>query len=149
MGLRRKGREFSIQTLYALGFVEANPEFTQYSLLNEYPEHFAQLLKSEKVQQGSALAAFAEELVKNVIINLEEIHEQIAKHIENWSLESMDPLDRCILQVSVYELMFTDTPTPVVINEAVEISKKYCSESSWKFLNGILDAVNREVRQEA
>lgn len=147
MGLRRKGRELAVQTLYGLNFAEVTGEFQEYSLLNQYPDLMYQLFKNERVTTGTPLASFCEELIKNTIINLEEIEEQIAKHLANWSMENLAPLDRSILQVAIYELLYTDTPAAVVINEAIEISKKFCSENSGKFLNGILDAINREIKE--
>ncbi|MCB5228579.1 MAG: transcription antitermination factor NusB [Candidatus Cloacimonetes bacterium] len=146
MGLRRKGRELAMQTLYALGFAETSDEFVEYSLLKQYPEVFHQLLTSERIDYSSPLSAFAEELIKNTIINLDDIADQITKHSANWSMESLAPLERSMLQIAVYELMFTDTPPAVVINEAIEISKKYSSEGAGKFLNGILDAVSKELK---
>lgn len=146
MGQRRKAREIAVQTLYALDFAEVSQEFAEYSLLNQYPEVLQQLTNSEGIEASSPLYAFADELVKNAIINLEEIEQEIDKHTENWSFESLAHLDRSIMHIAVYELMFTDTPAPVVINEAIEISKKFCSENTGKFLNGILDAINKEIK---
>ncbi|HNZ06732.1 MAG: transcription antitermination factor NusB [Candidatus Cloacimonetes bacterium] len=148
MGQRRKAREIAVQTLYALDFAEVSQEFAEYSLLNQYPEVLQQLTNSEGIEASSPLYAFADELVKNAIINLEEIEQEIDKHTENWSFESLAHLDRSIMHIAVYELMFTDTPAPVVINEAIEISKKFCSENTGKFLNGILDAINKEIKDD-
>lgn len=70
---------------------------------------------------------------------------EIDKLSDNWELEDIALLDRNILCLAVYELLFTDTPAPVVINEAIEIAKKFSSEASGKFINGILDALNKEI----
>jgi len=59
----------------------------------------------------------------------------------------MSTLDRSILYIAVYELMFTDTPPPVIINEALEIAKRFCGTGTGKFLNGVLDAVNKDLRE--
>ncbi len=148
MGLRRKARELAVQTLYALDFVEISSEFREYDLLNKYPEILDQLAETENIERTAPVLAFAEDLVKNAIINMAEIEAEIEKHSENWMMGDMAHLDRCILDVAVYELVFTDTPHPVVINEAIEVSKKYCSENSGKFLNGILDAVHKELKEK-
>ncbi len=148
MGQRRKAREIAVQTLYALDFAEIKDDFREYSLLNEYPEILAQLTSSENLDHSSPVYAFADELVKNAIINIGEIEIEIDKHSDNWSLECIAHLDRNILHVAVYELMFTDTPPAVIINEAIEIAKKFCSEASGKYVNGILDAINKELKSE-
>jgi len=145
MGQRRKAREMAVQTLYALDFCDIDPEFREYSLLNEYPTVLQQLSDSEHIPVGSPVLAFADELVKNTLINLEDIEKEIDKHSVNWPHESLAQLDRGILHVAIYEILFTDTPAPVVINEAIEIAKKFCSESTGKFINGILDAINKEA----
>jgi N utilization substance protein B len=148
MGQRRKAREIAVQALYALDFAEIGREFPEYELLNKYPEILQQLAEGENLQPSSPVYAFADELVKNAIINSEEIEAEIDKHAEHWKFESIAHLDRSILHVAVYEMMFTDTPGAVVINEAIEIAKKFCSENTGKFLNGILDAINKEVHDD-
>lgn len=148
MGQRRKAREIAVQTLYGLDFAEVSKDYLEYSLLSKYPEILEQLAESEDIDSTSPVYAFADDLIKNSIINMEEIEMEIDKHTENWSFESIAHLDRSILHVAVYEMMFTDTPAPVVINEAIEIAKKFCSENTSKFLNGILDAINKEIKDD-
>lgn len=149
MGMRRKAREIAVQTLYALDFVDTHEHFQEYSLLNQYQEILSQIAESDNIDPYSSLYAFAEELIKNAIINLEEIELKIDNHVVNWSYDCLARLDRSILHIAVYELLYTDTPPPVIINEAIEISKKFCSESTGKFVNGILDAINKEIKEEA
>ncbi|HRY83419.1 MAG TPA: transcription antitermination factor NusB [Candidatus Cloacimonadota bacterium] len=143
MGQRRKAREMAFQTLYALDFCELDPAFKEYSMLNEYPAILMEIAESEHVGNGASVYAFADELVKNTIINFEDIETEIDKHAEHWSCESIARPDRSLLHLAVYELMFTGTPAAVVINESIEIAKKFCSESTGKFLNGILDAIHK------
>ena len=145
MGLRRKAREIAVQSIYALDFAEIKTDYREYSLLNEYPEILRQLTSAEHISPNSNVYAFADELIKNTIINIEDIEAEIDKHTEHWSLESIAHLDKSILIVAVYELMFTDTPAPVIINEGIEIAKKFCSEHTGKFINGILDAINKGI----
>ncbi|MDP2172541.1 MAG: transcription antitermination factor NusB [Candidatus Cloacimonadaceae bacterium] len=147
MGQRRKARELAVQTLYALDFAEVSPDFTEYSLLSKYPDILSQLAEAEEIDTGSPVFAFADELVKNAVINMEDIEMEINKHTDNWSFESIAHLDRSILHIAVYEMIYTDTPAPVVINEAIEIAKKFCCESTGKFLNGILDSINKDMKQ--
>lgn len=148
MGQRRKARELAIQTLYALEFAEVEGDYREYSLLNEYPAILTQITEAENLDSGSPVYAFADELIKNTIINIDEIETEIDQHSENWSLECIAHLDRSILHVAVYEIMFTDTPPAVVINEAIEIAKKFCSEASGRYVNGILDAIKQEYKQD-
>jgi N utilization substance protein B len=148
LGQRRKARELAAQTLYALEFKELDSEFREYGMLNSYPEVMQQLAHVEKLDNSPVVLDFAEDLVKNAIINQESIKAEIEKHSEHWREENIARLDRGILHVAVYELMFTDTPAAVVINEALEIAKKYCSEGTGKFLNGILDAVKKEMQDK-
>lgn len=145
MGLRRKARELAIQTVYALDFSEAGEEFREFDLLNSYPDILSQMADHEKVDAGHAAYLFADELIRNTIIHLEEIEAELLKHSNNWSLERIVSLDRCILRVAIYEMLYTATPAAVIINEAIEIAKKYSSESSGKFVNGILDAIHQEL----
>ncbi|PKN72514.1 MAG: transcription antitermination factor NusB [Candidatus Cloacimonetes bacterium HGW-Cloacimonetes-3] len=147
MGQRRKAREMAVQCLYSLEFSEVESEFREYGLLNEYPEILANLGTSENMNATTSVYAFADELVKNTIINISDVEAEIDKHTDNWSLDSIARLDRSILSVAVYELLFTDTPAAVVINEAIEIAKRFCSEPTGKFINGILDAVHKEITQ--
>ena len=146
MGLRRKARELAVQTLYALDYTETEGEFREYGLLNSYPEVLHQIAEHEHISEDNSALVFADELVRSTIINLEEIEARLTAHSDNWSLERILHLDRSILRVAIYEMLFTDAPPPVVINEAIEIAKKYSSDSSKKFVNGILDAIHQELK---
>ncbi len=115
-------------------------------MLNSYAELLNQLAEVEKLHNATSVLDFADDLAKNAIINQAEIKAEIDKHSEHWSVETISRMDRSILHVAVYELMFSDTPPAVVINEALEIAKKFCGEGAVKFLNGILDSVNKELR---
>ena len=148
MGQRRKAREMAVQCLYSLEFSEVEKDYREYGLLNEYPDILLSLAEAEHIQPNSPVYAFADELVKNTIINIEQVESEIDKLSDNWKLEDIALLDRNILCLAVYELLFTDTPAPVVINEAIEIAKKFSSEASGKFINGILDALNKEIIQK-
>ena len=147
MGQRRKARELAAQTLYALSFREFNPEYSEYEMLNAYPEILEELAEVDGLANFSEVFAFANDLVMNYILHQKDIDKEIEKHSENWTIKRMSTLDRSILYIAVYELMFTDTPPPVIINEALEIAKRFCGTGTGKFLNGVLDAVNKDLRE--
>ena len=81
---------------------------------------------------------FVKEMVYGVITNRNKIDEYANKYLENWSLDRLGNTDQAILRMAIYELMYTKTPSVVVINEAVELAKKYSSDESPAFINGIL-----------
>ncbi|HKK52146.1 MAG TPA: transcription antitermination factor NusB, partial [Myxococcota bacterium] len=91
-------------------------------------------------------AEFARELVRAVIARREEIDDRIGLHTRNWRISRMAVVDRNVLRLAVYELQHTDTPVAVVIDEAVDLARRFASDSSPPFVNGVLDAVAREVR---
>jgi N utilization substance protein B len=86
---------------------------------------------------------FAAGLVEGVAANGERIDSLIVRHAIGWELARMPVIDRCLLRIGVYELLETDTPTAVVISEAVELAKRYSTEDSGRFVNGLLSAVER------
>ncbi|HPB18863.1 MAG TPA: transcription antitermination factor NusB [Candidatus Cloacimonas sp.] len=148
MGQRRKAREMAVQCLYSLEFSEIEESYREYGLLNEYTDILLSLAEAENMHSDSPVYAFAEELVKNTIINIEQIEGEIDKLADNWDLKDIAMLDRSILSLAAYELLYTDTPAAVVINEAIEIAKKFSCEASGKFINGILDALHKEIKQK-
>jgi N utilization substance protein B len=147
LGQRRKARELAAQTLYALSFREFNPEYIEHEMLNVYPEILEELAEVDGLANYSEVFAFANDLVMNYIIHQKDIEKEIEKHSENWTISRMSTMDRSILYIAVYELMYTDTPPPVIINEALEIAKRFCDRATGKFLNGVLDAVNKDLQE--
>jgi N utilization substance protein B len=91
--------------------------------------------------------AFAKELVLGVEAHREEVDARIVQHARNWRLERMAAVDRNVLRLATYELMFTPTPHSVVIDEAVELAREFGSEPSPSFTNGVLDAIARAQRE--
>ena len=87
---------------------------------------------------------FLSSLVKGVINNLEDIDKYISKYLENWTIDRLGLTDQAIIRISVYELIYTDTPDLVCINEAIELSKKYSDEKVSKMINGVLDKIYHE-----
>ena len=95
-------------------------------------------------QPGDEVKAFAEEIIKGTYKHLAEINKLIHKCAKNWSLDRMAVVDRNVLRMAVYEILHRmDIPTSVTINEAIEIAKKFGTEESGSFVNGILDNVAR------
>jgi transcription antitermination factor NusB len=94
------------------------------------------------------LEEFAQKLLTDVITHQKTIDEYIAKHADNWELDRMAIIDKNLMRIAIAEFLFMeDVPPKVTINEAIEISKKYSTDKSGKFINGILDATLNELRQ--
>jgi N utilization substance protein B len=89
--------------------------------------------------------AFAEKLLRGVVEELPEVDERIARHAEHWKIPRMPAVDRNILRLAVYEMLRTDTPPAVIIDEALELARRFAGEESVHFVNGVLDAVRREL----
>jgi N utilization substance protein B len=89
--------------------------------------------------------AFAEALLRGVIGDMTEIDERIARNAVHWRIERMPAVDRNILRIAVFEMLRTDTPAAVVIDEALELARRFSTEESVHFINGVLDAVRREL----
>ncbi len=87
---------------------------------------------------------FMEFLVKGTVEQASGIDEIIQKHAEHWRLERMPIVDRNVLRLAVYEMLHTDTPPAVLIDEAIELARQFAGEESVHFVNGVLDAVKRE-----
>lgn len=135
MGSRRKAREIALQLIFSLDLNNANILDT----LSLYWEHNPNEYE---------IVEFANTLVKGTVANLKRIDELISKYTKNWNIERLAGVDRNILRVAIYELIiYKETPVNVVINEAVELAKKYSTSESGGFVNGILDKV-KEVRDE-
>ena len=134
MGQRRRARECALQMLYQLDQTEVTAE-----------EVFGQFWHGQQ-QATEELRAFAESLVRGVMARREQLDGLIADAAEHWKLARMAVVDRNVLRLAVYEMLDEgDTPPAVVIDEAIEISKKFGSEDSGKFINGILDAVRKRL----
>ena len=128
---RRESRRLALQVLYAADLVSG-----------EAPEAvFERVAENFDLHPGAL--AFAKELVCGAMAVREEIDARIAAHARNWRLDRMAAVDRNLLRLAVYELIRTDTPAQVVINEAVELAHDFGGERSPAFINGVLDAVAR------
>ncbi len=148
MGLRRLGREVVLQTLYSLEFIENNDPEKAKDYLPHYMSKFEDIIEDSKIEQNDSTYEFSINLLQHTILNIDEIDSVIGKYSRNWTLENLAQIDKAILRIGVYEIVFTDIAPPIAINEAIEISKKYSSESSGKFINGVLNAVAKGMRDE-
>jgi N utilization substance protein B len=136
MGTRRKSRELALQILYQIDMsnVEATAAFDLFC------QHFEGSKKSRP---------YALHLVRGVVERADEINALIARHAKNWRPERMSIIDRNILRVALFEMCFQDeVPACVVINEAIEVAKRFGTEESASFVNGILDAVSKITSAE-
>ncbi len=100
-------------------------------------------LFSVEPSEGDPDDAFLDSIVTGFIKNADFVNERIREANSRWRMERMDRVDVAILRLGVTELFFTDTPSQVVINEAVELAKLYGSETSARFVNGVLDAIRK------
>ena len=141
MGIRRKGREVALQTLYSLSYVDIMDKSIQEVYLSSFHDKMMGVISDMNIREDSKIISFANDLIRNLIPNIDVIDQEINKHSANWSLKNIALLDKSILRIAVFELLFTETPSAIIMNEAIEISKRFSSESSGKFINGILNAV--------
>ncbi len=136
MGHRRVARECALQMMYELDVGKHSKDeiLRTYWQMNEHPQ---------KVRD------FADLLFEGTVQRLKEIDKVIQQHTKNWRLGRMAAVDRNILRVAVYEFLSGGkTPETVVINEALEIAKKFSTHESAQFVNGILDSIKNELMEK-
>ena len=144
VGGRHRGREVALQVLYAIDLAAAEADGQEMPSGDPQAEIFDRI--SENFVVPTPVMAFARALVKGVGERIDELDEILGVHARNWRVSRMAVVDRNVLRLAVYELRDTDTPVAVVIDEAVDLARRFGSESSASFVNGVLDAVAREVR---
>ena len=138
MRKRTLAREFALQVLYQLDITSDTPE---NALDNFWSNH-----SDDEVD--ASLKEFSSDLVKGVAKNLKEIDERIVQFAANWQLERMAVVDRNIMRLGAFELLYRDDiPPKVSINEAVELAKKFSGLESGKFVNAILDKIKLEKKK--
>ena len=131
MGKRRLAREYALQMLF------------QLDITKDSTRKGMELFWS--VREASAeIKEFANRLVEGTMEHLAYIDQCISSYAANWSISRMPTVDRNILRSSVYEILFTEIPDRVVINEALEIAKEYGTDESPPFINGILDKISKD-----
>jgi 6,7-dimethyl-8-ribityllumazine synthase len=135
MSLRTKSREFAMQMLFQWEMSQKEPAKLE-----------ARFWKDAKA--ANQTRTFANQLFEGAVHDSTALDELISKHAANWRLERLSVIDRAILRLALHELRATDTPPKVVINEAVELAKKYSSEEAGGFVNGILDTCRKSFKEK-
>ncbi len=127
---RSKARDWAIQFLYQC----------EAQKLYHFPEsHFKVFVESFGLELN--VVQFMQQFVRGVFENLHELNGTIEHYSKNWTLLRMPITDRCVLRIAAYELIFTQSPRKVVINEAIELAKKYGTADSGAFVNAVLDKI--------
>lgn len=148
-GMRRSGRELAIKIIYSFDGA-SNVDALLASFWSNFrfrDDVLGDPLEDDSSVVPTAMKDFAENLVRGVALNLEKIDGLIGEFSTNWSLDRMARVDLAILRMSTYELLSQlDIPVSVVINEAVEIGKRYGTKDTPAFVNGILDRISRSCR---
>ncbi len=134
MGTRRKSREFAMQMLF------------QGDLGKQKPEDVERLFWGSREDVDEETRGFADDLHRLATQREDQVDALIQRHAQNWRMERMPVVDRNLLRTAVAEMLgYPKTPAAVIINEALEIARRYAAPESIHFLNGVLDAVGREL----
>ncbi len=136
MGNRRKARELALNALF-------QGDMTATSAVENFP------LLCENFEINKKAVPYGRELVYGITDKWQEIDAKIAESAKNWRVSRMSALDRNIIRLAAYEMMFKDeVPPRVAIDEAIELAKRYCGEDSPAFINGILDSILKNIGKE-
>lgn len=129
---RKLGRELALQLLF-------QREFAEVLAAQSWPDLFEKSL-------SPGITDFTQSLITGVTEQLSEIDKIVQSAARNWKIERMSHVDRNVLRIGTFEMLFQTepTPAPVVINEAVELAKKYGSTDSGGFVNGVLDQISKQ-----
>jgi N utilization substance protein B len=134
MGGRRLSREMALKALFQIDLVSTNLE-------DALKYTFENVELSDEVKEFSLI------LVRGAMSNLSEIDKVINNYTNNWSLERITNIDRSILRMAIYEILYLkNIPKSVSINEAVELAKKYGTKSSFSFVNGVLGKIDKDEK---
>jgi len=134
--VRRRARERALQFLFEVDMSGARWEEVLPTFWSIHPSR-------------PTVRSYADELIEGTLVHLARIDEQLANALDNWSLDRVAAVERNVLRVAAFEMIMRgDVPARVIINEAVEVAKKFADDSSGKFVNGVLDKLMRTVRDE-
>jgi transcription antitermination protein NusB len=137
MGTRRKSRELALQMLF------------QADMGKQSDDQVRKTFWSERQDMEDSVRGFADDLFRTGMERSEEIDSAIEKHAQNWRMERMAAVDRNVLRTAVAEFIaYPKTPKPVIINEALEIARKFSTPESVTFINGVLDSVAKEMEKK-
>ena len=137
MSSRRRSRQRALQILF-LWDVSKQP-------IREAIAAYDEIVYSDEEKVRPQRDEFLQQLVTGTVEHVGDIDRYITQHAEHWRIERMPAVDRNLLRLAVHEMMSFDTPPAVVIDEALELARKYAGEESVQFVNGVLDAVHREI----
>ena len=137
MGTRRKARECALQMLFAADVAKTQTRVLTTNYWNELGEEAL----DEKTQE------FSNNLVTGTLREITVIDDKIRTRAEHWRIERMAIVDRNVLRLAVFEFLFEDTPHTVVINEALEIARRFSTFEATQFINGILDAIKHDLEK--
>ena len=137
---RQLSRQVALQVLYAVDLASANSEAPAADAA------FGAVAENFELPEGAR--AFAVELVSGVMAARDELDARISEHARNWRLSRMAAVDRNVLRLATYELVSTGTPTSVILDQAIELARRFGDDPSPAFVNGVLDAVARAVRRD-
>ena len=135
MGKRRRERVLAFQALYAWDTAD-----DKKSVLKDILD-FSWTDKPSGIEDG----AFCRLLAAGAVENIDAVDALIRKHLNNWDFSRLSGVDKALLRLSVYELLFNTAPPLVVIDEAVDISKEYGTDDSYRFINGVLDGIRKTL----
>jgi len=134
VGTRRKSRELALQMLF------------QLDMGKQSPEQVRKTFWSERQEMDESVRGFAEDIFRVATDRSEDIDKVIEAHAQNWRMERMAAVDRNVIRAAVAEMMgYPQTPAPIVINEALEIARKFSSPESVHFINGVLDSIAKDL----
>jgi len=139
---RHRARQQALQLLFQWDF--------RRTPLDEIARgYYESLLVDDEGLKRPQRDEFAAQIVQGVMTEIEAVDTLIEKHAEHWRIPRMPSVDRNVLRIAVYEMMRTDTPPAVVIDEALELARRFAGEESVHFINGVLDAVRKELVKPA
>ncbi len=135
---RRQAREYVLQALFSYEFTQTKP--AKDDILGT----LKLIAPESEPSPGDEVILFIEDMINGTIDNMAHIDEIIQRRSKNWDIERLACVDRNILRFAVYEILYrNDIPRNVSINEAVELAKKYSTQDSYSFINGILDKIQK------
>jgi N utilization substance protein B len=139
MGTRRKARECALQMLFAADVAKTDESV----LTRDYWTELGEPAFDEETRE------FADKLSVGTLREVEKIDTTIRTRAEHWRIERMAIVDRNVLRMAVYEFLFSDTPHTVIINEALEIARRFSTFEATQFINGILDAIKHDLEKNS
>ena len=138
MGTRRKARECALQMLFAADVTKLSGETVTRTFWDELGEPDTE----------DTMQTFSVKLTLGTLREIETVDDKIRTRAEHWRIERMAIVDRNVLRLAVYEFLFEETPNTVVINEALEIARRFSTFEATQFINGILDAIKHDLEKK-